>query len=49
MIHVGIDLHAQNMVNKAINSKGEVIRDQKLPASEQALEDFFGSFDEPKQ
>lgn len=49
MIHVGIDLHARNMVNKAINSNGEVIREAKLPTTKKALADFFQGFDEPVQ
>lgn len=48
MIHVGIDLHTNNMVNVAINGNGEVIREAKLPTSTRSLEDFF-SFDEPIQ
>lgn len=49
MIHVGIDLHTNNMVNVALNDNGEVVREAKLPTSERALEDFFGGFDEPVQ
>src|SRR5690625_919751 len=49
MIHVGIDLHSNNMVNVALNSNGEVIRREKLPVSEKALDKFFGSFGEPVQ
>lgn len=49
MIHVGIDLHTNNMVNVAINDNAEVVRRAKLPTSERALEDFFGTFDEPIQ
>ncbi len=33
MTYVGIDLHANNMVNVAINSNSEVIREAKLPTS----------------
>ncbi|MCC5905796.1 MAG: IS110 family transposase [Balneolaceae bacterium] len=49
MIHVGIDLHFTNMVNSAINDKGEEIWFGKLPATEQSLQDFFDQFDEPVQ
>jgi transposase len=49
MINVGIDLHARNMVNVATNSNGEIIHRAKLATSEQELEDFFNSFDEPVQ
>lgn len=49
MIHVGIDLHSNNMVNVALNSNGEVIRREKLPACEKALDKFFGSFGESVQ
>ncbi len=49
MIHVAIDLHARNMVNVALNSNGEVIREAKLPTSRKALADFFQGFDEPVQ
>jgi predicted NBD/HSP70 family sugar kinase len=41
MTYVGIDLHANNMVNVAINGNGEVIREAKLPTSKRSLEDFF--------
>mgnify|MGYP006293868409 CR=1 FL=1 len=47
MTYVGIDLHANNMVNVAINSNSEVIREAKLPTSRRSLEDFFGSMDGP--
>lgn len=49
MIHVAIDLHARNMVNVALNSNGEVIREAKLPATRKSLSDFFQGFDEPVQ
>lgn len=49
MIHVGIDLHTNNMVNVALNDNAEVVRRAKLPTSERALEDFFGTFSEPIQ
>lgn len=49
MIHVGIDLHTRNMVNVAINDKGQVVREAKLPTSTKALEEFFEPFDEPVQ
>jgi len=49
MIHVGIDLHFKNMVNIAQNDNGDVIADQKLPATVQSLERFFAQFDEPVQ
>lgn len=49
MIHVGIDLHAYNMVNKAINSNGELVREAKLPTDEEELADFFADFNEPVQ
>jgi hypothetical protein len=49
MIHVGIDLHATNMVFVAINSNGEVVREAKLPTSPARLEEFFSSFTEPVQ
>lgn len=49
MIHVGIDLHFTNMVNSAINDKGEEIWKGKLPATRQSLSDFFNQFDEPVQ
>lgn len=49
MIHVGIDLHFTNMVNSAINDKGEEIWKGKLPATRQSLGDFFSQFDEPVQ
>jgi len=47
MTYVGIDLHSNNMVNVAINSNGEVIREAKLPTSRRSLEDFFGTFEGP--
>jgi transposase len=37
------------MVNVAINSNSEVIREAKLPTSKRSLEDFFSTFDEPVQ
>lgn len=49
MIHIGIDLHFTNMVNSAINDKGEEIWKGKLPATRQSLSDFFSQFDEPVQ
>ena len=49
MIHVRINLHANNMVNVAINDNGDVVRQAKLPCSQQSLEDFFGTFSEPVQ
>lgn len=49
MIHIGIDLHFTNMVNSAINDKGEEIWKGKLPATRKSLEDFFSQFDEPVQ
>jgi len=45
MTYVGVDLHANNMVNVAINSNGEVIREAKLPTDMRSLEDFFGTLD----
>ncbi|MTI87814.1 MAG: IS110 family transposase [Balneolaceae bacterium] len=45
MTCVGIDLHSNNMVNVAINSNGEVIREAKLPTSRRSLQDFFGLID----
>ncbi len=47
MTYVGIDLHSNNMVNVAINSNGEVIREAKLPTSRRSLEDFFSTFGGP--
>ena len=47
MTYCGIDLHTNNMVNVAINSNGEVIREAKLPTSRRSLEDFFGTFEGP--
>ena len=49
MIHVGIDLHSNNMVIVAINDNGDEVRQAKLPSNGGALEDFFGTFDEPVQ
>jgi transposase len=49
MIHVGIDLHANNMVIVAINSNAEVVREAKIPTSPKALEEFFGHFKGPVQ
>lgn len=49
MIHVGIDLHINNMVNVAINDNGELVREAKLPTSTKALAEFFSSFEEPVQ
>lgn len=49
MIHVGIDLHFTNMVNSAINDKGEEIWRGTLPATRQSLGRFFDQFDEPVQ
>lgn len=49
MIHVGIDLHTNNMVNIALNDNGKVVKEAKLPTSRRSLEDFFGSFSEPIQ
>ena len=45
MTYCRIDLHSNNMVIVAINNNGEVIREAKLPTSQRALEDFFGTFD----
>ena len=47
MIHVGIDLHTNNMVNVALNGNGKVVREAKLPTSTRSLEDFFGSMEGP--
>ncbi|WP_138429601.1 IS110 family transposase [Fodinibius saliphilus] len=47
MTYVGIDLHANNMVNVALNGNGKVIREAKLPTSRRSLEDFFGDFEGP--
>jgi len=49
MTYVGIDLHANNMVNVAINGKAEVVRQAKLSTSARSLEDFFGLFREQVQ
>ena len=49
MIHVGIDLHTDNMVNVAINDNGRVVQEAKLPTSCRSLKDYFGTFDEPVQ
>lgn len=49
MIHVGIDLHSNNMVIVAINSNGKVVREAKIPTSPKALQEFFSGFDEPVQ
>ncbi|SHG70180.1 Transposase [Fodinibius roseus] len=47
MTYVGIDLHTTNMVNVAINSNGEVIREAKLLTSTRSLEDFLGGLEVP--
>ena len=49
MIHVGIDLHSNNMVIVAINSNGKVVREAKIPTSPKALDEFFSGFNEPVQ
>lgn len=49
MIHVGIDLHFTNMVNSAVNDKGEEIWKGKLPATRASLDTLFNQFDEPVQ
>lgn len=49
MIHVVIDLHANNMVIVAINSNGKVVREAKIPTSPKALDEFFGHFNQPVQ
>lgn len=41
MTYVGIDLHANNMVNVAINDNGTVIKQAKLPTSSCSLQDFL--------
>lgn len=47
MTYVGIDLHANNMVNVAINSNGKVVRQAKLPTASRSLDDFFGDLEKP--
>jgi len=43
MTYVGIDLHANNMVNVAINGNGEVVREAKVPgATEEVRYDIEG-------
>src|SRR5699024_9380 len=49
MIHVGIDLHTQNMVNVAINDKAEIVLQADMPTSTRSLVDFFAAFDQPVQ
>jgi len=49
MIHVGIDLHSDNMVIVAINDNSDEVRQAKLPSNGRALEDFFSTFDQPVQ
>lgn len=47
MTYVGIDLHANNMVNVAINGNGKVVREAKLPTATRSLEDFFSDLEAP--
>lgn len=47
MIHVGINLHTNNMLNVAINDNGQVVREANLSTSSTALDDFFNTLDEP--
>lgn len=47
MIHVGIDLHPNNMALVAINSNNEKQLEAQMPTSERLLEDFFNTFSEP--
>lgn len=49
MIHVGIDLHFDNMFNSAINDNGKRISEGRLTADEQGLQEWFARFDEPVQ
>lgn len=47
MIHIGIDLHYNNMVIAEINDNGEIVRQTKLPACKQTFGKYLDSFDEP--
>ena len=49
MIHVGIDLHSNNMVIVAINDNADIVREEKLPTSPTRLEAFFSILEEPAQ
>jgi len=49
MIHVGIDLHFDNMYNSAINDNGEQISEGRFSADEKGLQEWFSRFDEPVQ
>ena len=45
MTYVGIDLHANNIVNVAINGNGKIVREAKLPTATRLLEDFFSDLE----
>lgn len=47
MIHVGIDLHFDNMFNSAVNDNGEQISKGRFSADEKGLQEWFARFDEP--
>lgn len=49
MIHVGIDLHFDNMFNVAVNNNGNKISEGRFAADENGLQDWFSRFDEPVQ
>jgi transposase len=49
VIHVGIDLHFDNMFNSAINDNGKRISEGRFTADEQGLQEWFARFDEPVQ
>ncbi|MEP1306563.1 MAG: IS110 family transposase [Balneola sp.] len=49
MIHVGIDLHSQNMTLVAINDKGKLLVEDKQLNSPANLSLFFQQFNEPVQ
>src|SRR5699024_4909335 len=49
MIHVGIDLHSNNMVIVAINDNADIVREEKSPTSPTRLEAFFNTLEEPAQ
>lgn len=47
MIHLGINLHAANMMNAVVNDNAEVVREANLPTGIKASDDFSNVFDEP--
>lgn len=49
MIHIGLDLHFDNMFNSAINDNGQLVDEGRFAANEEGLQQWFTRFDEPVQ